>query len=109
SDNTSSRSNNGYSPTSSAINSISASFNDNAVVRCCPCEPNVCTSLPLIANVKSSRCGPISDTPRRNSCSFTSNNFNINRSKITESDSPSAQGTDGAYETTSDSPPSVMP
>src|SRR5690625_6515505 len=37
--NTSSNNKTGYSPTSCLINSISANFKDNAVVRCCPWEP----------------------------------------------------------------------
>ena len=45
-------------------------------VLCCPCEPNVFTSIPLIKILKSSLCGPIKVKPRSLSLFKLFLNFN---------------------------------
>ena len=90
---TSSKSNTGYSPNSSFINSSCANLRARAAVRCCPCEPNHRKSLSPSLNAISSLCGP-----------FPVTLFFMSLSQLTlrvlssfSLSSPSSPSTEGSY------------
>jgi len=63
SDKTSSRRSTGASPVMLLIISIDANFIVKIAVLCCPCDPKLLVSIPLIFISKSSLCGPTEVLP----------------------------------------------